>query len=116
MKVYRIEDMKGGWFIGDFDPSVTKTKEFEIGYKIHPAGEKWDVHYHKEADEITFLLRGKMIIQGKELNSGDIFMIPRYEVADPVFVEECEVIIVKIPSILGDKYVIPTASSETISE
>jgi quercetin dioxygenase-like cupin family protein len=106
MIVRRIEDMKGGWYIGNFEPSVFKTSEFEVGHKIHPKGDKWDSHYHKEADEITFLLRGKMVIQGRELISGDIFMIPKYEIADPIFLEECEVIIVKFPSVIGDKYII----------
>ena len=75
MKIHRIEEMIGGWFIGNFEPSALKAEQFEVGYKLHPAGEKWYAHYHKEADEITFLLRGRMIIQGKELKSGDVFVI-----------------------------------------
>ena len=106
MIVRRIEDMKGGWYIGNFEPSIFRTSEFEVGHKIHPKGDKWDSHYHKEADEITFLIRGKMVIQGRELISGDIFMISKYEIADPIFLEECEVIIVKFPSVIGDKYII----------
>ena len=38
-----------------------------------------------EADEINFLFKGKMIIQGQELNEGDIFVIKKYEIADPIF-------------------------------
>ena len=106
MKIHRIEEMTGGWFIGNFEPSAFKTNQFEVGYKLHLAGEKWDAHYHKEADEVTFLLRGRMIIQGKELKSGDVFVINRYEVADPVFLEDCEVIVVKTPSVICDKYTV----------
>jgi hypothetical protein len=106
MKIHRIEEMVGGWFIGDFDPAAFKSKQFEVGYKFHPAGEKWDAHYHKEADEITFLLRGRMIIQGQELKSGDVFVINKYEVADPVFLEDCEVVVIKTPSVVGDKYTV----------
>jgi len=106
MQVKRIEDMKGGWFIGNFDPTVLHTPDFEIGYKFHPKGEKWDVHYHKRAIEITYLVRGKMMIQGRELTSGDIFTILPYEVADPIFLEDCEVVIVKTPSVVGDKYTV----------
>ena len=47
-----------------------------------------------------------MIIQGKELNSGDVFVLYPYEVADPEFLEECTVIIVKTPSNTSDKYII----------
>lgn len=106
MKIHRIEEMISGWFIGNFDPSALKTDQFEVGYKLHTAGERWDAHYHKEADEITFLLRGRMIIQGQELKSGDVFVINKYEVADPVFLEDCEVIVIKTPSVIGDKYTV----------
>lgn len=104
MEVKRIENMKGGWFVGDFDPSVLRTPDFEVGYKFHPQGEKWDKHYHKKGVEITYLIRGKMQIRGRILTSGDIFTIFPNEVADPVFLEDCEVIIVKTPSVIGDKY------------
>lgn len=106
MEIKRIEDMIGGWFIGNFEPSSIKTKDFEIGYKFHKKGEPWDVHYHKEATEVTFLLRGKMKIQNRVLTNGDIFTIFPYEVADPVFLEDCEVIIIKTPSVIGDKHII----------
>jgi hypothetical protein len=45
-----------------------------------------------------------MIIAGQELTTGDIFTIFPNEVADPVFLEDCEVITVKTPSVIGDKY------------
>ena len=35
MQVLRIEDMKGGWFVGDFEPTAYKTKDFEVSYKVH---------------------------------------------------------------------------------
>lgn len=104
MEIKRIEDMIGGWFVGYFEPSVMKTKEFEVGYKLHKKGESWPVHYHRIATEITYLLRGRMIIGEKELTTGDIFTIFPYEIADPVFLEDCEVLIIKTPSVPGDKY------------
>ena len=36
--------------------------------------------------------------------SGDIFLIEKYEIADPEFLEDCKVLCVKRPSIIGDKY------------
>ena len=30
MKIYNINDMKAGWFIGDFEPSVFKNPFFEF--------------------------------------------------------------------------------------
>jgi hypothetical protein len=47
-----------------------------------------------------------MTIQNKELNEGDIFILNPYEIADPIFLEDCTVLIVKTPSVPDDKYVI----------
>lgn len=106
MEILKMKDMKGGWFVGNFEPAAYKTEQFEVGYKHHSKGEKWDTHYHKEGTEINYLVKGKMIIQNKELNEGDIFILNPFEIADPEFLENCIVLIVKTPSIPGDKFVI----------
>jgi hypothetical protein len=104
MLVDKLSNMKGGWFIGDFEPSVARRRDFEVGYKLHRKGEVWPKHIHKIATETTVLLRGKMRIMGQILESGDIFIIYPNEIADPEFLEDCEVIIIKFPSVIGDKY------------
>lgn len=106
MDISRIENYKGGWYIGNFDPSCFKTDKFEVGFKIHLKDEIWDKHYHRIATEINFLISGKMIIMGKELNAGDVFVIHPNEVADPIFLEDCSLIVVKTPSIIGDKFIL----------
>jgi hypothetical protein len=98
--------MTGGWFIGNFEPSVHRTKDFEVCYKVHTKGEVWDNHYHKIQREINYLIRGKMTIGDTELNRGDIFIFEQYDIADPVFLEDCELIVVKVPSIKNDKYTV----------
>ena len=45
-----------------------------------------------------------MKICDEELTSGDIFIIYPGEISDPVFLEDCEIICVKSPSVPGDKY------------
>ena len=50
MKIHRIEEMTSGWFIGNFAPAAFKTDQFEVGYKLHPAGEKWDAHSQRKND------------------------------------------------------------------
>ena len=104
MIVSDIKDMFRGWFIGNFEPSVLKTKEFEVAILFHPKGEKWPKHFHKEAVEINVLIAGKMIINGELLLPGNIFLIEKNEIADPEFLEDCTIVCVKTPSILGDKY------------
>ena len=106
MKVMKLEDMFKGWFIGDFEPTAYKSKDFEVCYKFHHAGEIWDNHYHKVATEINYLIRGKMNLSGIELNQGDIFTIYPDEVAIPEFLTDCELIVVKTPSIKEDKYIV----------
>jgi mannose-6-phosphate isomerase-like protein (cupin superfamily) len=98
MKLYKIEDMKGGWFVGNFEPTILKTEDFEISYKTHKKGEEWDIHYHDTVKEINLLIRGELIIQNKHLKGGDIFVLEPFEIADPVFLEDCEIVCVKTPS------------------
>ena len=67
MKIANISEMTGGWFIGNFEPAIFKSKDFEVGILFHSKGEKWPKHYHKEAVEINVLITGKMIINEKLL-------------------------------------------------
>ncbi len=106
MEIHRIENMKDGWFVGNFEPTTFKTEQFEVCYKFHRQGEHWPAHYHKVSTEINYLVEGRMSIQDKELTKGDIFILHPYEIANPVFLEDCTVFVVKTPSLVDDKYVI----------
>lgn len=104
MKIFKADKMKAGWYIGDFEPTVFKNKNFEAGVKTHKKNEYWPVHYHKIATEITYILKGKIKMQNKILIEGDIFIIYPYEIANPEFLEETTVLVIKTPSITNDKY------------
>jgi quercetin dioxygenase-like cupin family protein len=104
MKKLRIEDMKLGWFVGNFEPTAFKSEDFEVCYRVHPKGDVCMRHTHKIGTEINLLVRGRMKICDEELTSGDIFIIYPGEISDPVFFEDCEIICVKSPSVPGDKY------------
>jgi len=106
MKVFSLKDMYKGWFIGNFEPAAFKTENFEVGTIVHPKGSFWDTHYHKLATEITYLVKGKMKICDTIVSEGEIFVIDPYEVASPEFLEDCTVVVIKTPSVPGDKYVI----------
>ena len=103
-----METMKGGWFIGNFEPTAHKTNDFEVSIKLHPQGEKWDVHYHKIAREINAIISGNMTLQNTHLHAGDIFVLEPGEIADPIFHTDCTIVCVKTPSVLNDKYSITT--------
>lgn len=106
MKVFKQQRWTGGWFVGDFEPTAYKTDAFEVCHKVHPKDEKWPAHYHAVATEINFILKGKMSIIGQTLEAGDVFVIERNEVAEPVFLEDCELIVVKTPCVPNDKYIV----------
>jgi hypothetical protein len=106
MKKSKLSDMYRGWFIGDFDPSVLKTKDFEVGVLLHTKGEHWPAHYHIVATEYNVLLSGSMEISGEMIGPGDIFVMEPSEIASPIFHEDCQVLCVKIPSVKGDKYIV----------
>jgi quercetin dioxygenase-like cupin family protein len=99
-----INEFVRGWFIGNFEPSVLKTDQFEVGLLTHKKGEVWPAHYHKIGTEYNVLIQGHMTIAGEELHSGDVFWFDPGVVADPVFHEDCRILCVKVPSIPGDKY------------
>lgn len=107
MKMLNFENMKGGWFIGDFEPTAYKTKDFEVSYKTHVKDEKWDHHYHTIVTEINLIISGEMILQGKTLKENDIFILEPYEIADPQFLKDTYIICVKTPS-ANDKKIIKT--------
>lgn len=106
MNVHKIEEFFRGWFVGNFNPSVYKTDSFEVGILEHKKGEIWPAHYHEHSVEINYLISGRMSIQEKELVAGDIFVIDKLEIADPIFLEDCKLVVIKTPSIPGDKILV----------
>tara|TARA_R110000824_G_scaffold203721_1_gene388337 strand:- start:291 stop:614 length:324 start_codon:yes stop_codon:yes gene_type:complete len=104
MLIKKMSNMIRGWFIGDFKPSILRTDKFEVGILTHKKGEYWPPHFHKEAIEYNVLLEGKMKVQETIINTEDIFIFKKGEIADPEFLEDCKVLVVKVPSIPRDKY------------
>jgi mannose-6-phosphate isomerase-like protein (cupin superfamily) len=98
MKVFKLDDMVKGWFIGNFDPHAYKTDSFEVNYRTHPKGEKWDYHYHTKSKEINLVINGRMLFNDIELTSGDIFIVEPWQVSDPEFLEDTSVVCVRVPS------------------
>lgn len=107
MKLDRIEKMVGGWFVGNFEPTCYKTRQFEVSYKLHKKGEDCDTHYHTIVTEINYVISGRMTLQNKELIKGDIFTLEPFEIADPIFLEDTEIICVKVPSSNDKVCIIP---------
>lgn len=95
-----------GWVIGNFTPSLLRTDKFEVGILSHKKGERWPFHIHNELREYNYIYSGKMLINGIEFKTGNSFMFERGHPAIPIFIEDCTVICVKIPSVPKDKKII----------
>lgn len=99
----KLSDFKRGWLIGDFTPSLIRTKDFEIGILTHKTGEKWPYHIHQFQDEFNYLITGHMSVNDLEYFSGDNFLLERCHLAVPLFFSDCKLICIKFPSIPADK-------------
>ena len=61
---------------------------------------------YKEAEETNILLQGKMKINDKIVEAGSVFRFPKKQIACPIFLEDCHIVCIKEPCVIGDKYCI----------
>lgn len=106
MKTYKLSKFTRGWFIGDFEPSLIRTKDFEITVKQYKKGEQEAAHYHKVADEITAIIYGRCRINNHIFKTGDIIWSEPGEVTKFEALEDTANVVVKIPSVQGDRYIV----------
>ena len=107
MKREKLENMKGGWFIGNFNPSLLKTNACEVAVKSYQNGDYEEAHYHKIAVEYTVIIRGRVKMNNVEYHAGDIIIMDQNECSDFECLEDGTVnVVVKIPGANNDKYII----------
>ncbi len=104
MEKFRIEDMIGGWFIGNFTPSLFKTNDVEVAVKKYKKGDKEKPHYHKIATEFTLVLDGRVRMSGQEFSNGDIIKINPFDITDFEALTDVSTVVVKLPGANNDKY------------
>lgn len=104
-EIFKFEKMTRGWFVGEFEPSVFKTKEAEVAFHFHPKGFVGGAHIHKIGTEISLITSGRVKINGLDLKKGDIFVFkPGIPMTGSSFLEDTEMVVVRIPSFPRDKY------------
>lgn len=101
----RLDDFKGGWFIGAFSPSVHATSEFEACVKRYQRGESEPEHYQRMATEVTVIISGLCEVAGRRMIANDIAVIPPGVSAGFRAIEETVLVAVKFPSLPDDKVV-----------
>ena len=82
MEIKNLEEMIGGWFIGNFEPNVLRTDDVEVGVKHYPAGDIDPPHFHKLSTEITVVISGRVLINGQEFGPGKIIRLNPGEVSE----------------------------------
>lgn len=108
MIIANINDFINGWFIGNFEPTLLKTENFEVAHHFYKKEFRSVPHMHKVATEYNYIISGKVRIDEKILWRGDMFIYEPGDVSDVVFLEDTDLLIIKTPSLPNDKYLINT--------
>jgi quercetin dioxygenase-like cupin family protein len=104
MKLYNRNNFIGGWFIGNFIPTIIPSNEVEVSIKRYKAGDYDQAHYHKEADEITVIVEGMVSMNKIKYHTDDILWIEKGDITDFLALTDAITCVVKMPSVKGDKY------------
>ena len=104
MKHAKLDSMKKGWFVGNFDPSLLKTNDCEVAVKKYKQGDHEDAHFHKVATELTVIVSGKVRMFNSVFVEDDIIIIEPGEITDFLALEDSVNVVVKIPGANNDKY------------
>lgn len=97
----------GGWFLGNFEPSLLRIDSFEVCVVSHRKMEATTPHYHTQSEEINLILDGRLMVSGRVLEKNDIFVYSRFEISDVEFLEDSRLLVVRVPSAPNDKVLIP---------
>jgi quercetin dioxygenase-like cupin family protein len=106
MQTARLEDMVRGWFVGDFEPSVVRTEACEVAVQHYAAGADEPRHVHKIATEVTVVVSGRVVMLEREWGPGDIIVTEPGEPTSFRALTDAVTVAVKMPSVLGDKYIL----------
>jgi hypothetical protein len=106
MKLYKWEAFSGGWFIGNFEPTIVPSNDVEICIKRYNAGDRDQRHLHKVADEITMIIEGTVEMNNKKFTKNDIIWIEKGEASEFVALTDVVLCAVKLPCVKGDKYIV----------
>jgi hypothetical protein len=100
----RLNEMVGGWMVGAFEPTCYRTEACEVACKRYNAGSVEARHVHRVATEITLVVSGRVRMNGRMFTSGDIVILSPGDATDFTALEPTTTVIVKVPSVPGDKY------------
>ena len=115
MKKFNLDKMINGWFVGDFIPVAHSTNKCEVAYKEYKKGDFEKKHLHKIATELTLITHGRVLMNGLEYKKGDIILIEPGESTDFKALTDVANVVVKMPSVKGDKYILNDKNKDSNS-
>lgn len=104
LEKYNLDEMFKGWFIGNFEPSLFKTNDVEIGVKKYKEGEFENSHFHKIATEFTVIISGVVEMNGVQYFENDIIKIIPGVSTNFKAITDVVTVVVKLPGANNDKY------------
>jgi hypothetical protein len=100
-----LENFARGWIIGDFEPSLVKTKDVEIGVIELTDAHIPDYHFHLDHTEYNVVLDGWVETKGKDFFENDIFIFKPGEKSDVRCVSAmAKLLVIKTPATKNDKH------------
>lgn len=114
MKKHNISEFTRGWIAGIFEPSLIQS-DIEVGIMKYSHGEKSEAHYHKEADEINVIVKGRClfifydneghVLNEQQVKEDEILIIEKGEIVEFRSMVPSTLLVIKTQSIKGDKYI-----------
>lgn len=104
LEKFNLDDMIKGWFIGNFEPSLFKTNDFEVGVKKYKMGEVENSHFHKIATEFTVIISGQVEMNKVVYQENDIIKIIPGLATNFKALTDVITVVVKVPGANDDKY------------
>ena len=106
MKVRKLDEFFKGWVVGNFEPSLFKTDDFEVSVKNYKKDEYEHTHYHKVATEITIITKGSAEMNSVVYNEGDVIIIEPGDKTGFRTISDVTTTVIKFPCVKGDKYIV----------
>ena len=104
MNKHNLKNMFKGWFIGDFEPTLFPSKDFEVAIKKYKQGDYEKSHMHKISTEYTIIVDVKVTMNNVVYNTDDIIIIEPGEYTDFECLTDVITCVIKTPSSKNDKY------------
>jgi len=105
MKKFDLNNFIKGWFIGDFEPSLFQSGDFEVAIKRYKKGDNEESHTHKISTEYTIIVSGQVLMNDILYKEDDIIVLEPGDYTDFHCLTDVVTCVVKTPSSKNDKYV-----------